>query len=227
MYSVKSFFVLILLLLPVVVHAGELRKISVTGKSETTVMAESAVVTIQVHRVEKTMQQSHSELLQSLDRLYTALQESGLSAADIRKSLIMQGREQEWLNNSWVSKGYYNRCIADLHVRNVDTLPALYAALARFPEVTVYNTIYKRSDEAQLRDQEFEKALLAARSKAEKMSLVLGARLGEVISIKEISDERQLAAIYANSMGNDKEASRSGYGEIEIAALVAVEFELE
>lgn len=219
--------VVLLLLLPVIAHAGDLRKIAVTGKSETTVTAESAIVTVQVRRVEKTMQKSHDELLKSLDRFYAALQGAGIAAEDIRKSLIVQGKDQRWEKEVLVIKGYYNQCTADLHVRDVAALPAVYAALAEFAEVTVYNTVYERSDEAQLRDQEIEKALLAARSKAEKMARVLGATLGEVVLINEVSDERRASAIYSNRIEKNKDLSRSGYGEIEITALVAVEFELD
>jgi len=222
------FFLLVVLMPYQILAAGDVRTIAVTGKSETTVQAHNAVIQIGVREVNAAMSQSHAALIKTISELTGQLRKIGLSDADIRKSLILQGQERAWEKNANVPKGYYSECFIDLVVSPIDRIAAVYEGLSNYPDVTIRGTDFKRNDEFELRKAEIEKALRSAREKAEYMAQALGARIGKVHTIQEggagEAAPRMLAAKAAATEGGD---APSGYGNIRISGVVVVEFELE
>jgi uncharacterized protein YggE len=108
--------------------------------------------------------------------------------------------------------------------------PDVYRVLAGHKTITIQNTEFERNDEFEVRKMEFEKALLAAKKKAEFMAQTLGAKIGKVHSIAEVGAENWFEAkpYEANVMEKREfNAEQTGYGTIKITARVMVEFELE
>jgi uncharacterized protein YggE len=104
----------------------------------------------------------------------------------------------------------------------------VYQELANYKNITIHNTDYKRDDYFDVREKEFDKALQAARKKAEHMAQVLNVKIGKVHSIQELSPDN----IFRNFNSNVAQVQymgteNSGYGTIKIVASVIVEFELE
>jgi uncharacterized protein YggE len=232
MRSIKIALSVLMLTLPVQVSAAEnIRKITVTGKSEITLDADHAIIQLEIKHIKKEMSQSHRALTETIAKLTKALMSIGVTDKDIRKSLILQGPEYSWEKNSRVHKGYYSECIVELDVNDISKMAAIYRELANYQNITIQGTDYKRNDEFDVREKEFEKALLAAKKKAEHMAQALNVRIGKVYAIQELSlDNLVLGHTYANveakkerMLGED----RTGYGNIRISALVVVEFELE
>ncbi len=213
--------------------SDDIRKISVTGKSEIVVRAETATIHIQLRYVKKTMDESKTALNKTLATLTADLKPLGLTDKEIRKSLVSQGKESEWENNSYVFKGYYSECTVELEVKNIDDLVNVYNKLAMYDDISLNNTEYKRNDEFEIRQERFKEALLAAKEKAEHMADVLGVRLGKVHSIAEASSQYYFATeSYSNVMSrgiadSPGMSSNVGYGDITISAKVAVQFELK
>lgn len=206
------------------------RKISVTGKAETTLEAQRATIQLEIKHVKQEMSQSHSALLQTLSKLKEDLKTIGISDKDIKKSLILQGPEYSWEKNSQVLKGYYSECHVEVDVNDISKMAGLYRVLAGYKAITIGYTDFKRNDEFEVRKAEFEKALVAARKKAEFMAQALGAKLGKVYSIQEVGPEswfesKRYANVMADKPSNDTDTG--GYGTIKISARVLVEFELE
>ena len=106
----------------------------------------------------------------------------------------------------------------------------LYRTLAGHRDITIGSTEFKRNDEFELRKTEFEKALQAAKKKAEFMAQALGAKIGRVHSIAEEGEESWIMSKgYATNIIDKGEVSGApvSYGTIRISARVMVEFELE
>ena len=74
------------------------RKITVTGKSEIVLDAQYAVIGISIKEVKDEMNQSHAVLIKTTSDLTERLKQIGLSDADIKKSLIKQGKEYSYEN---------------------------------------------------------------------------------------------------------------------------------
>ena len=208
----------------------DIRKITVSGKAENTVEAQRAEVSLAVKIVRKEMSQSHTALTGDLSRLTKELKAIGLEEKDIKRSLVLQGAEYNWEKDSRVLKGYYAECYLDVTVNDIKKMADLYLTLAGHKNITIQSTDFKRNDEFELRKSEFEKALLAARKKAEFMAQALGAKIGKVHSIQEVGAEDwfETKAYTANVLEKrEPSAGQSNYGTIKISARVMVEFELE
>jgi len=229
MNLVKMVLLSLILTLPFNVYAAEnIRKITVTGKSEAVMEAHYAVIQLNIKYVENEMRQSHDELVRTIAKLTNDLENIGLPDTDIKKSLILQGQEYSWEKSSKVLKGYFSECLIELNVKDINKLDEVYRTLANYQSVTILGTDYRRNDEFDVRKVEFEKALNAARQKAEYMAQALNTKIGKVHSIQEVSSENDLTInTYANLKDKESNESKSGYGSIKITALVVVEFELE
>lgn len=212
--------------------AEDIRKITVTGKSEITLDAQLAIIQVEIKQVNKEMSQSFSNLSKTIEKLTNGLIGAGLTDKEIKKSLISQGQEHEWENNSNVFKGYYSTCIVTINVNDISKMPGVYLELSNHKNLTILSTVYKRNDEFDIREKEFDKALLAAKKKAEHMAQALNVKIGKVHSIQEESSEYSSPNIYSNYVAKAKMAEKddAGFGTtgtIKISATVIVEFELE
>jgi len=107
-------------------------------------------------------------------------------------------------------------------------MPDLYRTLAGHKDITIESTDFKRNDEFEVRKTEFEKALLAAKKKAEFMAQALGAKAGRVHSIEESAETWSgLQGFAGNVEKRESSGNQMSYGIIKVTARVIVEFELE
>lgn len=224
-----ALFILTMSLSSNVFAVENIRKITVTGKSEITLDAQLAVIQVEIKQVSKTMDKSHSELLGTIEKLTGGLKSIGLTDEEIKKSLILQGQERSWEHDSEVCKGYYSKCMMDIYVNDISNMSSVYKELSNYKNITIQNTDYKRDDYFNIREKEFDKALQVARKKAEHMAQVLNVKIGKVHSIQELNSENVFQNFYANVAQVQRTAITeiSGYGTIKIVAAVIVEFELE
>lgn len=223
-----ALFILMMFLSSNVFAVENIRKITVTGKSEITLDAQLAIIQVEIKQVNKSMDKSHSALLENIEKLTRGLKSIGLTDEEIKKSFISQGQERSWEHNSEVFKGYYSKCMTDIHVKDISKMSDVYQVLSDYKNVTIENTDFKRNDEFEIREKEFDKALQAARKKAEHMAQTLNVKIGKVHSIQELSSEYVSSNIYSNAAYKEKAVKdNSGYGTIKIVASVIVEFELE
>lgn len=211
-------------------EAKDIRKIAVSGKAETTLEAQRATIQLSIRHVKPEMDRSHAELTGTLSRLVKELAAAGVSDKDIKKSLVLQGADYAWEKNSQVLKGYYSECYLDVSVTDIKKMPDVYRILAGYKSVSINGTDFERNDEFEVRKAEYEKALLAAKKKAEFMAQALGAKVGRVHSIQEVGAENWFAMKgYAANVAEKPEKSdgQNAYGTVKITARVMVEFELE
>ncbi len=226
-------FAVFMLMLPVSTSFAEeskdIRKITVSGKAENTVEAQRAEISLSVKLVKKEMSQSHAALTGELSKLSKELNVIGIPDKDIKRSLVLQGAEYNWEKESNVLKGYYAECYVDVTVNDITKMADVYRTLAGHKNITIGSTDFKRNDEFDLRKAEYEKALLAAKKKAEFMAQALAAKIGKVHSIQEVAGDNWFETKVSANVLEKRESSggQSSYGTIKITARVMVEFELE
>ena len=226
--KILRFLYLLLFLFSMLAYAQEdVRKISVTGKSSITLDAQFVTITIQVKELREKMAESYATLNGTLDKLFSALIESGVSEKDITKSIIDQGAQYDWQKNTRILKGYYSSCVVNFDVNDLKLLPAVYQILARYEQVSIRGTDYKRNDNFEKRKIEFKKALAAAKEKATYMASLMGCTLGKVRIINEVSTNDYVArSVYSNEVGVSQSANVD-FGSVTVSATVYVEFYLE
>lgn len=225
----KLSFIFCLLVVATFAYAeGDVRKIVVTGKSTATLEAQYSIIHISVKRVNPEMDRSYRDLNQTLSVIIDKLKSIGLSDKEITKSIITQGSEYSWERNSRKHIGYYSSSNLQLRVNNLGSLPAIYNELSKHNSITIQSTEYGRNDEFKKRDEEFKKALIAAKSKAQTMAKTLEVKLGPVLRIEEIGSRGVITkAAYANVARAPIRETGGTFGSVEIRAMVAVEFELK
>ena len=209
-------------------EAKEIDKISVTGKAEVTLQAHNATIYFKVRHLKKSMAESHSKLIATMSDLTKGLKAKGLKDDDIKKSLVLQGKEHTWKDDSYILSGYYSECYMESKINDISRIADVYNELAKYENVSITGTEFKRDDEFEIREAQFKAALLAAKKKAEHMARTLDAQLGKVHTIEEISAGGYWAPQgYSNAVSDSPVSeSSAGYGSITISGKVRVEFEL-
>ena len=221
-------FIFFFIILSGIAYAGEdPRKIHVTGKSKISLPAQRSTIHADLKVVKKKMGESHARLSLLLSELIGNLKKIGLTDKEIIKSIIRQGPEHRWENNSKIHVGYFSSCSMRLRVNDVKRLHPVYKELSGYDGLTIRGTEYGINNEAEARNDELVKALHIARKKAALMASVLGAKIGRVLSVRESSPiNHRPVRVYASA---EKAGGGIGgaFGMVEISASVSAEFELE
>lgn len=206
--------------------ANDNRKITVTGESQVTLEAQYSIIHSELKYVSTEMAKSYTQLHQTLSTVIENLKEIGLTDKEITKSIVRQGSEYSWNNNSREHTGYYSSSTMKLRVNNLENLPLIYNELSKHDTITIHWTEYGINDETENRNIELNKALLIAKEKAVSMAKCLGAKVGPVLHIEEVPTKNIVQrAQYESRAGSNR--SGGTFGSVDIIVRVLVEFELE
>lgn len=226
-YTLALFF----LVLSVAVVLGEQsRVVSVSGKSTSVLDPHFADISISIEMNAKSVSKCSADLSLIVDSLRKKLISTGLKNEDIVLSSVRQGEKFEWISSSRKKMGYYARTNLNITINEITSLPQYYELLGAFSAITVEYTTYNRTDLFEKRNEEFQKALLLAKKKAEIMALTLNAKVGKVKTITEIQPENYFQRpMYSNSFTvarGDSDSQRKE-GSVTVSAQVSVDFFLE
>lgn len=221
---------LALLTFPATALAGERdRIISVKGTSENTVKADYAKIHGQLKIVSKSIEDSYNQVTSKLITLAKNLQEFGITKDELVVSVISQGPEYQWRNNSRELTGYYSACSLSVKVNSIADTYKIHKTLSRDTSLAVGHTEYGRTDASQLENVALQEALKAARTKAEMMAETLGAKLGQPVLIREAGIPaiiHQPGALRLAESSADA-SSVTTVGNVTIRGDVIVEFEMQ
>jgi uncharacterized protein YggE len=159
-----------------------------------------------------------------------------LQAVDVDKeeltvSVLTQGMEYEWSENKQTLSGYFSACALRIKINDISNTYRIHKVLARYPTLSIGQTVYGRNDEPQMRIAALQNALKMAEEKARAMTATLGVSLGPVLGIRESGDaaipigrpEVRLMASEA-SIADPGEVSTTG--SVTITGNVLVDFEI-
>ena len=130
-----------------------------------------------------------------------------------------------------------------LHYQAIQTIAICITDLSQYEDIvdqllelkvtSIGSPRFRTTDHRKLKDEARQKAILAAREKAELLAKTLGQKIGKAYSINEIGNQWNATGqnAYANSFGQDAPEADGGQafapGQLEIRATVEVSFYLK
>ncbi len=205
------------------------RSIRVGGNSEITLEPQYSIIYTDLKFLHPEISTSYQNLQQTLSDIINELKTLGIVDKEITKSIIRQGTEYTWRNNSRIHAGFYASCSMQIRVNDIANIHLVYNKLSQFKALAITGTGYGRNDIEEVRILEFKKALLVARKKAELMAKELGVSIGAVLQISETEFSRTPSPLMRMHSDTAAAPERTGgtFGSVTISAHVGVEFALE
>ena len=216
----KYLVLFVLLLCSVSVNAQENnRYINVNGTSELILPADQINFGVQIRTVAESLDMSKSTNDKYLGELKAILKETGINQDDIEISPEYEaqvGRKQ---------KGFYTECRVTFILKDFSKYYELTDKLSASSHFEVVSSGYSLSDYEQHNKKAYEKALLAAKDKAEYMAKTLGVKLGEVLEIDE-NNFWQNNAVPFNTVAKVSTQDENVSGKVTISKSVRVKFSI-
>ncbi len=221
----KYFFLASFILCFTSINAQEnLKYININGTSEVILPADQINFTVQIKIIDESIEESKKTNDKYLDELLTTLKSIGINSNDIEVSPITLGKNYEHdINRERKQKGFFTEVKITFLLKDLSKYYDLTNNLSSSNYFEIVNSSYSISDYEQQHKSAYEKALNAAKEKAEYMTKTLGVKLGEVLEI----DENNYWQSYANPFNtvtqvNSQEGSISG--KVTIRRSVRVKF---
>ena len=223
----KYLVLFVLLLCSVSVNAQENnRYINVNGTSELILPADQINFGVQIRTVAESLDMSKSTNDEYLSELKTILKETGINQDDIEISPVTLGKNYEYdAQVGRRQKGFYTECRVTFILKDFSKYYELTDKLSASSHFEVVSSGYSLSDYEQHNKKAYEKALLAAKDKAEYMAKTLGVKLGEVLEIDE-NNFWQNNAVPFNTVAKVSTQDENVSGKVTISKSVRVKFSI-
>jgi uncharacterized protein YggE len=167
------------------------RTISVTGTGSANASPDVAVVRIGVRTDANTAQEALSQNSQKMQDLLSALQNAGIARQDIQTQYIQlnprYNQPSQQQANTPEVVGYSAANIVEVRVVNLESVGKILDSAVSTGGNTVEGIRFEISNQSDLYNQALEQAMTDARAKAERLADLSGAKLGEVLSITDVS----------------------------------------
>ena len=223
----KYLFLILLIFCLISVNAQEnIKYINVNGTSELILPADQINFTIQIKIVDESVEESKKTNDKYLNELLTLLKTSEINSKDIEILPISIGKNYELINRERKQKGFYTQVNVSFILKDLSKYYDLTNKLSKNNYFEIVNSNYGISDYEVQHKLAYEKALKAAKEKAEYMTKTLGVKLGNVLEI----DENNYWQSYATPFNtvtkvNLRESDISG--NVTIRRSVRVKFSIE
>lgn len=201
--------------------------IGVNGHSEIILEPQYCIILTEVRTVNANIETSFQNLQTSLGEIIGHLKQMGLTDKDITKSIIRQGSEYSWENNSRRHRGFYSSCNMEIRINTISNMHRVYSLLAKYNLVSINGTRYGRDDEKEHHSKEMKKALQTARNKANNMANTMGVTLGRVLSISETGVSGGGPVAFMRADEAPKMRTGGTFGSVTISANVHVVFAID
>ena len=198
--------------------------ININGTSELILPADQINFTVQIKIIDDSIEESKRTNDKFLNELMSILKDIGINSNDIEASPITLGKNYENdINRVRIQKGFFTEVKVNFLLKNLSKYFELTNKISSSNYFEILNSSYNVSDYEQQHKLAYEKALNAAKDKAEYMTKTLGVKLGEVLEI----DENNYWQSYANPFNtvtqvNSQDGSISG--KVIISRSVRVKF---
>ena len=202
------------------------RFIDINGTSELVLSADQINITIQIRTVDASMERAKKSNDKYLDELLKILKDGGLKSNDMQVSPIILGNNYEFINRERKQKGFFTEVNVSVLLKDLSKYYDIINKLSSNDAFEIVSSGYGISDYELQHKLAYEKALMAAREKAEYMSKVLGVNIGEVLEIDENNDWQSYSAA-TNTISMDKLKSSDVSGKVTIKRSVRVKFALK
>ena len=226
----KYVLTLLLVMCFATIHAQNAERfIDVNGASEIMVQADQIKFVVQIKTIGQTLAESKKLNDASLDKLLSILKNNGIAKDDMEVSPITFGKNIEYTNKGPVQKGFFTNEVVTFTLKDFSKYYTLSDELSKESALEITNSTYEVSTPNVYYKSAYEKALKAAKDKAEYMAAALGCKLGKVMEIDETSPVRPFYKslnFAANTVSQEGGSGEDMSGKIELQKSVRVKFQL-
>lgn len=219
----KNFLIIALLFSFTLVNAkGKQKFINVTGTAEITLPADQINITVQIKTIAQSIEESKKNNDNSLNELLSIIKAAGINTDDIQISPISLGKNYEYKTGERVQNGYFTNVDISILLKDLSKYYELTDKLSLSDNYEITSSGYAISNyEVQVKNV-FEKALKAAKEKAEYMAKTMNIKLGDVLEI----DENNFGGgpILMNSYAKEDFQQSAVTGKVTITRSVRVKF---
>ncbi|MDR3667777.1 MAG: SIMPL domain-containing protein [Ignavibacteriaceae bacterium] len=199
------------------------RYINITGTSELILPADQMTFTVQIKTINDSIEESKKVNDNHLNELISLLKSAGILSNDITKYPITLGKNYVYKNNETIQKGFYTEVTVSFLLKDLSKYYEVTNKLSSGNDFETVRSVYNVSDNELQNKIAYQKALKAAKEKAENMAATLGLKLGRVLEI----DETNSAPVYTNmpnalTVVNSQDVNISG--KVTIRKSVRVKF---
>ena len=202
------------------------RSISVNGTHELTLPADQINIEVKIETIDSSIEYSKKANDKSTNDLLMILKNEDIQSSDISVSPIRLGKKYDYINNVKKFIGYFTEVDVSVLLKDLSKYYELSNKIATKNIYEIQRSSYGISNYESVHRSVYEKALLAAKEKAEYMAKALGVNIGEVLSISESNYWGETSA-FTNTMASEESKPSSSSGRITIRRSVRVEFTLK
>jgi len=159
--------------------------INVNGTSELILSADQITFSVQINIIDESIEESKKTNDKHLNELLTILKNIEINTNDIELSPITLGKNYEYIGREKKQKGFYTKVNVSFLLEDLSKYYELTNKLSSSNAFEIVNSSYSISDYELQHKLAYEKALIAAKEKAEYMAKTLGLKLRDVLEIEE------------------------------------------
>lgn len=208
----------------------ERHSIHITGKGRASGVPDIAKIQLGNTTNNKAVSEAQKENSEKMNNLIKQLKETfNIDSKDIQTTNYTIYPQYGWKDSIRTLNGYEVNQTVTVKVRDVSRVSDVLALAGILSLNQIGGLTFEIDDPAKLKEEAREKALNDAKTTAENLADLTGARLGRVLSFDEIGNQYSAVAdkSYAVGMGGDGSAAPSiEAGSNEVMVSVDVEYEI-
>jgi uncharacterized protein len=210
-----------------------LKVVRVTGTAEVKVVPDRAVIELGVEKQSARASMAKRDADATARKILAGLAANGIDEKDVQTTFLSLQPQFNYRKGMRISYFVAEQTLS-VTVRDLSKLDTLLESLIKAGGNRIDSIEYETSDLRKYRDDARDRAVKAAREKAQALAVAVGQGIGKAQTIEEVA---QPESPYGGSFGNvsveysrgraDKSPAATATGERSVWASVVVTFELE
>ena len=208
-----------------------LKVVRVTGTAEVKVVPDRAVIELGVVKQNASASVAKQAADATARKILAALQANGIDEKDIQTTFLSLQPQVDYRKGMKISY-FVARQTLSVTVRDLSKLDALLESLIKAGGNQIDSIEYETSDLRKYRDDARDRAVKAAKEKAEALAMALGQQIGKAQTIEEVAQPENPNGAFLSNVSYDsggilaKSRGATATGERSVSASVVVAFEL-
>lgn len=225
--------ILIFAVIPALSENNEIPYVLVNGTATIQVTPDLMIWQIKITTQDDVLEKAAKQNATTTKRIIQLLLDSGVAEKDMQTANVTFQENWEYKNNSRIKNGFLAITLIEFKLTDLQKYEELYIQLSKHSAVSIDYTQFDYSKRIDSQNEARQKAVLAAKEKAESLAKTLGSTIAEPLSIVEDlwTQEYRGRELTSNTLtiqgtGNDEISGSLAIGKISIQARVKVSFKL-
>jgi len=209
--------------------------ISVYGTAEIKVVPNEMVWSLTVTTKDKELKKVANEQIDAVKQVLDFLKGLEIEQSKLQTSRMRFGENWKTVDRERVRDGYFATTQIGFTITDFDLYQTLWFGLAEIESVSIDNTSFTHSERIRYQNESRQKAVLAAREKANTLANTLGSKIAEPLLIEEMAAQTFSGSNFLSNSVNFDATVAGGLttddilalGTISINTRVRVVFKLE